>query len=148
MAKGSVKFLADEHVSPKIVAIINKLGDQSISSIRHGPFQHYSGTPDDYWIPEVTRNGFICVTCDTRMLIDRTIAPCLETAKARMIFLGRHIAESSLWDQALWWLKHWRQISLYAETMTPGQLVKVSSRGKITPVSPSPTRPRPRRSSP
>ena len=134
MEESGVKFLADEHISPKIVTFIGILGDKSIKSIKHPRFRGIIGMEDQDWIEKVTASGFICITCDRGMIIDNTIGPYLAKASARVIFIGKHLANSRKWDQALWWLRYWPRIRGYGRTMTPGQLAKVHKNGKIVPI--------------
>ena len=132
MEKGSLKFLVDENISPKLVTILNKLGERSVYSLHRE--DAYRGQDDEVWLPLASQRGFICVTCDCQMLCDQGIATVLRDSQATVIFLASNFARSRTWDQALWLLRHWRKIKAFAEGMRPGQLVKVYQNGRIAPV--------------
>jgi hypothetical protein len=129
MAESSVKFLADENISPVLVEIIRKLGDRSLSSIHR--YSDYLGTPDEHWVPLATKREYIIVTCDRRMLIKHGISQALETTGARCIFLARNFADANRWNQALWLIRYWPKIRKHAETMGQGNLVRVTSNCRI-----------------
>ena len=133
MAKSSVKFLADQNISQKLIAILNHLGEKSISSIYRTDMVDWL---DPDWLPEATRRGYICVTCDSRMAVELGTAQILINERARVIFFGEHFAGSRKWEQALWLLKHWREIRSFAQGMVRGQLVRVNKNGSIVGVVP------------
>ena len=132
MQKGSLKFLADEQISPVLIRILNHVGEKAILRFSSN---FPNGTADEKWIPEATRRGFVCVTYDRKMLMTESIAPLFKKANARVIFIGNHLANVGCWDQALWMLKHWRKIRQRATTMTPGELLRVHKNGRIVPVT-------------
>jgi len=131
MVKGGLRFIADENISPVLVTILHKLGERDIERISGTP---YAGTNDEDWLPTITKLGYICVTCDRKMLYDRGVAQVLIDQKCMAVFFGSHFAQSGRWDQALWLLRYWRKIKKHAETMAPGQLVRVCKNGRIIPV--------------
>ena len=136
MEEGSLKFIADENISPVLVSILNRLGDKSVKSIHRPPFNIFMGKPDQHWIPKLSKQGFICVTYDRQMLVDEALSSILSQTPARVIFLGRQVANRNRWDQAIWFLRHWRGIRDTAATMAPGQLVRVLVNGQVKPVTP------------
>jgi hypothetical protein len=131
--EGSVRFITDENISKRLVAILNKLGERSVESI-YGT--DYTGTPDEEWLPLVAERGYICISCDRRMTIESSIAPFLVKANVRAIYLSKHFANAKIWQQALWMLKYWHQIKSHAQTMKPGDLVKVLHNGKMKQITP------------
>ena len=134
MVESRLKFLADENIPPVLVTILRKLNEKSIESVHGG---QYAGQPDEVWLPTVIKRGYICITCDRRMLAQSGIAQILIDQNARMIFLGPHFANSKAWDKAIWLLRHWHKIKDHASTMSPGQLVRVHKNGRIIPVTPT-----------
>ncbi|MDO8588433.1 MAG: hypothetical protein Q7T82_15505 [Armatimonadota bacterium] len=134
MVESRLKFLADENIPPVLVTILRKLNEKSIESMHGSP---YAGQPDEVWLPSVIERGYICLTCDRRMLAESGIAQILIDQRATMIFLGPHFANSRPWDQAIWLLKYWRKIKEHAATMSPGRLVRVHKNGRIVPVTPT-----------
>ena len=136
MEQSGLKFLADECFSPVLIRILKHLGEKSIQPFKPN-FEH--GTPDEVWIPQATQRGYICITLDRRMLGAENIAVFFAQAKARVVFIGSHLANMRRWDQALWLLKYWHRIRERAGTMTAGELVKVLRYGRIVPVAPKPT---------
>jgi hypothetical protein len=132
MEKSSLKFLADENISPVLVTIINKLGDRSLEAFNRTT---YMGMPDEEWLPTAAERGYICLTCDRKMLAEPVVAQAVKATKVRAIFLGENFSHSVRWDQALWLLKHWRKIRSHAESMQPGDLIRVSKAGRITEIA-------------
>lgn len=137
--KGRIAFVADENISPRIVSIINKLRDNDIKHLSRRSEGRYMSQPDEEWIPELVRQDCIIVTCDRNMTTNTSVFPCLLEAKARVVFIGRHLAGERLWQQALWWLKYWHKIKKHAASLAAGQCIKVGKRGKITQLEMAPT---------
>jgi hypothetical protein len=136
MEQSGLKFLADECFSPVLIRILKHLGEKSIQPFKPN-FEH--GTPDEVWIPQATERGYICITLDRQMLSADKLAPFFVEAKARIIFIGKHLANATRWDQALWLLKFWRKVREHAGAMKPGQLCKVLKNSRIVPVVPTPS---------
>lgn len=133
MSKGSLKFLFDENISPAMKRILHALGDKWIKSLREYDGQ---GRPDEEWLPKAIQQGFVCLTCDRKMLIQHSTALIFSQANARVIFIGNHFANGKIWDQAIWLLKYWRKLRQRAELMQPGDLLKVLKNDRIVEAKP------------
>ena len=134
MATSSVKFLADQNISPKLVRILHQLDERSITSIYHEA-DMVDGL-DAEWLPKAAERGYVCVTCDCRMATELSLAQILISEKVKVIFLSDYFADSKKWEQALWLLRYWQKIKAFAQDMSSGQLVRVHKNGKIVAVVP------------
>lgn len=131
MQESGVTYLADAHISGKLIKILRHVGEKSILSVQK---VFAEGVNDEVWIPKATERGFVCITYDRRMLGNDAILPFLIEAEARVIFIGSHLARAKLWDQALWMLRYWRKIRQYATSLQAGQCIRVHKNGRISPL--------------
>lgn len=133
MVQSSINFLCDEHFSPVLIQILRHVGEKRIL---HFSSNFENGTPDQVWIPEAAKRDHVCITYDRKMLINETIAPLFAENGARVIFIGSHLANIKLREQAIWLLKYWPKIKEHAANMKPGDLVKIHKNSRIVPVTP------------
>lgn len=134
MARGGLKFLADENISRTLVQVLTKLGPGClVESIHSKPEQ---GHPDEEWIPVYTERGYIILTPDRKQLREEVVARVLVDTSARVVFLPKRFADSKRWDQALWLLRHWPKILERSRRMRGGHLVSVHWNGAFSSVRP------------
>src|SRR5579864_1214190 len=106
--KSSLKFLADENISPVLVQILRKLEAGFVESIHSKEGER--GLPDEEWIARYTRRGYIILSLDRRQIRDHRVAQVVARSGARIIYLPSKFADSNRWDQALWLLRNWWSI--------------------------------------
>jgi hypothetical protein len=120
--KDSLKFLAEENVSPVLVQILRKLDTALfIESMHH---KHEKGTPDEHWIPIYAARGYVIVGADRKQLRTAHIASVITASGARAVYLPSKFADSKAWEQALWLLRFWWKLFDRAALMsTQGEVV-------------------------
>lgn len=128
MAKGSIGILFDENFSPNLVRILRHLGAKGLGTVVD---KFGSGAKDVDWIPRAGQLGYVYVTQDRQQLRDDRLAPLLHDAGARAIFLPHRFSKANRWEQALWLLKHWKEIASEANELESGDLSRIHWNGKI-----------------
>ncbi len=130
MRPSSMTFLADECISPVMIDYLCDIGAECLKSLHRGYWKRYLGKADEEWLPDAAKRNCVILTCDRNMSSSDTTARLLEQHGARVIFLGRHFANSKKWDQTLWMLKYWSKINDIAANMAPGDMVRMRKNGR------------------
>jgi hypothetical protein len=128
MAEGSIGYLFDENFSPRLVSILRLLGEQGLHTVVK---VFGAGADDADWLPRAAEYGYIYVTSDRKQLTDERIAQVVRDVNGRAVFLSSRFATSRRWDQALWILKHWRQIKADTSELARGEARFVQWAGTV-----------------
>lgn len=125
MSESSIKILADENISKFMVNFLHEIGAKSFC---HCSKYQWDATPDEEWIPRAAKIKLVCITYDRKMLEVSEISQKILDHKVRFLFVSAKVSQYNKWDQTLWYLKNYRKIENYAESMVPGDIAFVSSR--------------------
>jgi len=122
-----VTYFFDNNISPDLVKILRLLGVNGVAlRERFSP-----ETPDEDYLSFVAQQGWVLVTCDLRIRTRPPEAAALKRAGIRAVFIGNFFPNLSIWEQALWLVKNWRQIDGIVATRRPGTICSVKRRGRI-----------------
>jgi hypothetical protein len=89
-------------------------------------------TPDEVWIPQVTRLGWLIVTRDSRIQEHRAEIAAVRSNGARMIALAGKDARGT-WDQLEVLMSQWRAIE--RSLVEPGPFIYTATRTSLRRVS-------------
>ncbi|MCW5935186.1 MAG: DUF5615 family PIN-like protein [Fimbriimonadia bacterium] len=92
MAKSSLKFLADENLSPVLMRILRLLGVGAAESIHGKPEQ---GFPDEQWIPIYAQRGYIILTLDRAQLKNSYLIQVIKQTGAKIIYLPKKFSDQA-----------------------------------------------------
>lgn len=90
-----------------------------------------AATPDDGWIPEVSRRGWLIVTRDSRILDHRAELAAVRDNDGRMIALSGNEA-GTVWAQLEVFMTQWRRIE--ALLGQSGPFIYTATRTTLRPV--------------
>jgi hypothetical protein len=90
-------------------------------------------TPDEKWIPEVARRGWVIVTADRNIKTTPHLRRILHESKVTAFFLSQPFSDQKLWDFAVSLLTVWPEIKKVAEKSKPGDSYLVYRSGKVEP---------------
>ncbi len=131
MAQSGIRLLADNDISSNVVAALNAAGIKAIRALSQ---EFDPGTADEIWVPEAVRRNYVCLSCDRKMLTRPDVVSFLEKRTARIVFLPAAFNQYRVRQKLIWLLRYWDKIEEFAASLSPGELVEISTRGKAKPI--------------
>jgi len=125
-----VTFFFDNCISPKHVEML-RVFKQDVCHLG----ESFSGnTPDEVWIPEVAKRGWVLVTIDRNIKARPHERLALQQSKLTSFFLIKGFESQKLLAFAAALLDVWPHIVAAAEQAQPGSLYSVTFKGKVEPI--------------
>lgn len=123
-------YFFDNNISPRLARILRLLDVHAVA-LRE---EFAQDTPDHVYLTEIKQRGWTLVTCDGRVRTRPPESLALRTAGITSVFIRSFFLEMNLWDQAIWLLRHWREIDQYLSVHRHGVPYIVKQRGRLEPV--------------
>lgn len=128
MPPGGLKFILDEHVSPKLASLLRTADLAEVTTVKD---RGWNGTPDKDWIPRAVAGGSIIVTGDRNEKTREVRVEDFAAMNANVFFLGGFFGELGIWEQIKWFVANWEAICKKAAELRPGECVVVFKNGKM-----------------
>ncbi len=120
-------FFFDNNLSPRIAQILVLLGED----VEHLRSSFGAATPDAEWIAAVAARGRILVTGDRKMRTRRREAELLSACGLTVVFVEPSVLREKRWEQARWFLAHWREIACEAVAAPRGSSFRATKTGRL-----------------
>ncbi len=120
-------YFVDECLSDDIPCILRMLEVDAV----HLRERFVPSTPDTVWLPWVGESGWVVVTADTHQRTVPAECAAYRQHQLRAVFLYGRFLEQTLWQQMLWFLKHWPTVERELAKHGPGTCLRASRSGQV-----------------
>jgi hypothetical protein len=118
----------DNNLSPKYAEMIRDAFSEDVCALR----EHFpADTPDEVWIPEIGKRGWVLITEDNRIRKRPQERLALQLSGVTAFFLGKSFGELKLLAKGQALIQVWPRIKVQAEVSQRGRHYLVNVRGAI-----------------